>query len=317
LQTFSRDTRLPNEENSRNPRGGLFSELFSENDIMKMREVPVMFKRAFLFAPVLLCGFLVSNALAAQVPKVPEKIDKALRARVTEFFQYHVDGTFKKALDLVADETQDEYFNSAKIKLKSFKLDDIKYSDKFDKATVTTTITRDWEIRMQNNVVTLPMVTTWKLEHGKWVWYHNKQGEWLTPMGPSDYKAITKNADGTLNVPKINQDTVAEAAKSIMNSTGADKLDVRFEPGKKGSDQVVFRNGAMGEVQLEMTPIDPVPGLTFKFDKLNVAAGKSAALSFQYEPQEKTPPAEVQVPFTVIPFNITYVVIVHFPPEGQ
>ena len=55
------------------------------------------------------------------------------------------------------------------------------------------------------------MVTTWKMEHGKWVWYHEKQGEWLTPMGPSDYKAITKNADGTLNVPKINQDTVARS----------------------------------------------------------------------------------------------------------
>ena len=62
-----------------------------------------------------------------------------------------------------ADETKDEYFASGKMKLKSFTLDNIKYSDKFDQATVTTTITRDWEIRMQTNTVTLPMVTTWKL----------------------------------------------------------------------------------------------------------------------------------------------------------
>jgi hypothetical protein len=236
---------------------------------------------------------------------------------VNEFFQYHVDGTFKKAMDLVADETQDEYFNSGKTKLKSFKLDDIKYDDKFNKATVTLTITREWEIRMQNNTVTLPMVTTWKIEHGKWVWYHNKQGDWLTPMGPSDYKAITKNADGTLTLPKINQDTVAEAARKIMDPTGADKLDVRFDPAKPGKDQVVFKNGAMGEVQLEVTPMDPVPGLTYKFDKLNIGAQGSGTLSFQYEPQEKAPPAEVPVHFTVIPFNITYVVTVHFQTEGQ
>lgn len=284
---------------------------------MKMREVYVMFKRVLLFAPVVLAGLLVSNVPAAQVPKVPEKVDKALRARVNEFFQYHVDGTFKNALPLVADETQDEYFNSGKTKLRSFKLEDIKYSDKFDKATVTLTITREWEIRLQNNLVTLPMVTTWKIEHGKWVWYHNKQGEWLTPMGPSDYKAITKNADGSVTLPKINQDTVAEAARKIMDTTGADKLDVRFEIAKRGSDQVVFRNGAQGEVQLEVTPMDPVPGLTYKFDKLNVGAGQSATLVFQYEPQEKAPPAEVPVHFTVIPFNITYVVTVHFQTETQ
>src|SRR5208337_4156624 len=117
-------------------------------------------------------------------------------ARVIEFFQYHVDGSYRKAMDMVADETKDEYFASGKMRLKSFKLEDIKYSDKFEKATVTTTVTRDWEIRLQNNTVTLPMITTWKLEHGKWVWYHNKQGEWLTPMGPSDYNAIKPNPDG-------------------------------------------------------------------------------------------------------------------------
>jgi hypothetical protein len=165
---------------------------------------------------------------------------------------------------------------------------------------------------MQNNVVTLPMVTTWKVEHGRWVWYHNKQGQWLTPMGPSDYSAITKNADGSLKLPKINQDTAMAEAGKILNSTGADKLDVVFKAGTPGSDKVVFSNGAMGEVQLEVTPMDPVPGLTYKFDTLKVGAGKSATMSLQYEPQEKTPPAQVPVRFTVIPFNITYLVTVHF-----
>jgi hypothetical protein len=276
-----------------------------------------MFKRVFLPASVLLTALFVPNLPAAQVPKVPEKVDKALRARLTEFFQDHVDGNFRKAMEFVADETQDEYFASSKTKLKSFKLEDIKYSDKFDQATVTITVTRDWEFRMQINTVTVPMVTTWKIEHGKWVWYHDKQGQWLTPMGPSDYKAITKNADGTLTLPKINQDTVDAAARSIMNSTGVDKLDVRFDIAKHGTDQVVFRNGAAGEVQMEITPMDPVPGLTYKFDKLRVGAQQAATLTFEYDPQEKAPPEEVRIPFTVIPFNVTYVAIVHFHPEGQ
>jgi len=271
-----------------------------------------MLKRALFSLPVLLAGWVVPN-LAGEVPKVPEKVDKALRARVNEFFQYHVDGAFRKAMDMVADETKEEYFASGKVTLKAFKIDDIKYSDKFDKASVTTTITRDWEIRMHNNTVTLPMVTTWKMEHGKWVWYHTKQGEWLTPMGPSDYNAIKRNADGSVTLPKLSDEVVLEAARKIMDSSGVDKLDVYFEPAKPGMDQISFRNGAQGAVQLEMTPMDPIPGLTYKFDKLNVNAGETAKLSFQYEPQEKTPPVEVPVHFTVVPFNITYVVLVHFP----
>jgi hypothetical protein len=271
-----------------------------------------MLKRVLLSIPVLLAGLLPN--LSAEAPKVPEKIDKALRARVAEFFQDHVDGSYRKAMDLVADETKDEYFASGKMKLKSFTLDNIKYSDKFDKATVTTTITRDWEIRMQTNTVTLPMVTTWKLEHGKWVWYHNLQGEWLTPMGPTDYKAIKPNPDGSVTLPKLTQEAILAAGRQIVNSSGVDKLDVRFEPGKPGMDQISFRNGAEGSVRLEMTPMDPLPGLTYKFDKLDVNAKETATLSFQYDPQpdQKTPPEEYQVRFTVIPFNISYVVLVHF-----
>ena len=272
-----------------------------------------MLKRAILFAPALAAGLLISTVSAA-VPKVPEKVDKALRARVNDFFQDHVDGSFRKAMEMVADETKDEYFASAKMVLKSYTVDDVKYSDKFDKATVTCTVVRDWEIRMQHNQVTIPMVTTWKIEHGKWVWYHEKQGEWLTPMGPSDYKAITRNADGTVTVPKINQDTVLAAAKNILDQgRGVDKLDVRFEDGKAGTDQVQFHNAEQGSVQLEMTPMDPIPGLTFSFDKLTVNAGETAKLSFKYEPQGKAPPQEVLVRFTVIPFNVTYIVSVHFP----
>jgi hypothetical protein len=276
-----------------------------------------MLKHAMFLAPALTAGLLIST-ISAAVPKVPEKVDKALRARVNEFFQYHVDGNLRKAMDLVADETKDEYFASGKMVLKSFTLDDVKYSDKFDKATVTCTVVRDWEIRMQHNQVTIPMVTTWKIEHGKWVWYHDKQGEWLTPMGPSDYKAITRNSDGTVNVPKINQDSVLAAAKQILdgsNLNGVDKLDVRFDDGKAGTDQVHLHNAAQGAVQVEMTPMEPVPGLTFAFDKLNVNAGDTATLSFKYEPQEKaaSPPEQVPVRFTVIPFNVTYVVLVHFP----
>ena len=71
-----------------------------------------------------------------------EAADQALRARVTEFLQYHVDGNFRKAYDMVADDTKEEYFNSGKSQLQSFKIDDIKFTDNFTKATVTATMSK-------------------------------------------------------------------------------------------------------------------------------------------------------------------------------
>ena len=75
----------------------------------------------------------------------PAEAEQALRARVTEFLQYHVDGNFRKAYDMVAEDTKDDYFNSGKVQLKGFKIDDVKFTDDFTKATVTATIVEDVE----------------------------------------------------------------------------------------------------------------------------------------------------------------------------
>ena len=77
---------------------------------------------------------LLPLAAFAQTP--PPDVDQALRARVTEFFQAHVDGAFRKAFEIVAEDTKDYYFATEKVRFKSFKIVDIKYSDNFTKAVV-------------------------------------------------------------------------------------------------------------------------------------------------------------------------------------
>ncbi len=271
------------------------------------------------WAPVLAAGLVVSAGASAAAPKVPEKTDKALRARVNEFFQYHVTGEFRKAMEMVAEDTKEEYFAAGKMKLRSFTLDDVKYDDKFEKATVTCTVVRDWEFRLQVNTVTLPMVTTWKLEKGKWVWYHKPEGqEWLTPMGPSDLSAIKRNADGTITLPKLTQENVLAQAANIMKANGVDKGDVRFDAGMPGSDKITFHNGQPGSVRLELLSMPPVPGLTYKFDKVDLNGGESAVLSVDYQPVEgKEMPREAKILFEIQPFNSTYTIAVHFEKAPQ
>ena len=93
-----------------------------------------------------LCVALLIPALVlAQTPKPaapPAEVDQALRERATQFLQYQIDGNFRKAFELVAEDSKDFYFSIAKTKILSYKIDDITYSDDFSKATVRATTVR-------------------------------------------------------------------------------------------------------------------------------------------------------------------------------
>src|SRR5438067_1630231 len=90
---------------------------------------------------------LVLLPLAAFAQTAPPEVEEALRARVTQFFQYHVDGDFRKAFELVAEDTKDQYFGEQKIQLKTFKIQYIIYSDEFTKAEVQMSGERMWKMR--------------------------------------------------------------------------------------------------------------------------------------------------------------------------
>src|SRR5580704_17475997 len=95
---------------------------------MASRSLPLM-SAVFCLIP----GFVLAQAPS---PAPPPAIDQALRARATEFFQDFVDKKYRQALELVADDTQDEYFSSTKAELKGFSIDSIAYRDNFTDATV-------------------------------------------------------------------------------------------------------------------------------------------------------------------------------------
>src|ERR1700722_3691405 len=125
----------------------------------------------------------------------PPGVDQALRARAAEFFQDFVDGQYRKALTLVADDTQEEYFASPKAELKTFKIDNIQYNDDFTKATMNLTVKRVLRFQGQEMVPEVPMITTWKIEAGKWMWYNQvKANTWVTAMGPSDVSLVSRGA---------------------------------------------------------------------------------------------------------------------------
>src|SRR6266403_360517 len=194
----------------------------------------MLFRAAFVLLPVV---------AFAQTP--PPEVDEALRARVTEFFQYHVDANFRKAYELVAEDTKEQYFGAQKWQFKSFKIDSIKYSDNFTKAEVQVTGQRMWRMRpdLPEVPVSLPMATLWQVENGKWM-YHEEPRQINTPMGPS--AAPPKTEDGKPKLPNVSPEAIAAAARNILQQSSVDKTELTLAPDKASSERVVFHNGFQG-----------------------------------------------------------------------
>lgn len=239
----------------------------------------------------------------AQTP-APE-VDQALRARVTEFFQAHVDGNYRKAFEVVAEDTKDYYFETEKIRFKSFKITDISFSSDFTDALVQLTAQREMKMRYDFPVVveTVPMKTHWKIENGKWCFYEHDRPAWITAMGPSDrdkLKPQTPVAGAT--TPPVGQDLspagIAALGSQIIQQSAIDKSELTLPLDRPSTEQVVFHNGQEGTVKVTLADGAKPAGLTAELDKTDVNAGGNAVVKIRF-----VPPADLAAGF--VPANFT------------
>jgi len=263
---------------------------------------------------------LLPLIVLGQQPGPPPEVDQALRARVAEFLQYHVEGNFRKAYDMVAEDTKENYFNTGKIQLTGFKIDDIRYNDDFTKATVNTSMSKIFNFQGQDFPVSMPSAITWKIENGKWVWYNDAKATLVTPMGPSiftqAFSAAPKTNDAGPTPKDLDDKAIAAAARSILQQVSVDKKEVTLSADKNSEEKVVFHNAMPGSVQLELA-VPEVPGFTAKLEQSTVRASGDANLVFHYEPGAQTGrPASVNVQLLVQPLNQAFVIRVNFAATG-
>ena len=266
---------------------------------------------------IALPAILLPMIAAGQLQTPAEQAEVALRTRVKEFLQYHVDGNFRKAYDMVAEDTNDDYFNSGKAQLESFKIDDVKVGDDLTKATVRATLSKMVMIAGQVIPMTAPSITTWKIENGKWVWYNESKGPLGNPMAvgmpnPPPAGAPQSNTDDNGGLPKtFDENTIAAAAQSILQQVGVDKREVLLATDRPSDDKVVFHNSMPGSVQLELEG-PTVPGLTAKLEKSAAGAGANVQVIFHYEPGTNTARNPVTMQLMVQPLNQVFPIRVNF-----
>lgn len=249
-------------------------------------------------------------ALAQEHP--PAVVDEELRARVSGFYQNFLDASFspRKAEPFVAEDTKDFFYNALKQNYQSFQIGKITYTDDFRKANVVVLAKMETMIAGQKVVVDFPKDTHWKIENGKWCWTYNPADYPIVPIpgaknpGPAVTGATEPHVAGV--IPKNSSPEAMRAAGAQVlkqQEMGIDKSLVTFSADQPSSSQVVFTNGADGDITIALDgPV--VRGLKTKLDKTTVPGHGTAILSLDYDPSDKSGPKDVWEPKGSINFRI-------------
>lgn len=258
------------------------------------------------------CMLFAQDKPSETGPVPPPDVDAALRARISQFYQAHVDGKFRVADEVVAEESKDAFFAAAKPRYHSFQIVRINYSDNFTKADAVVFCKSDWFFNGKVSVVNLPASSTWKVIDGKWFWYAVVSNEQKTPFGTMHFDT-GKQSDGAQAgpAPVIPGDPQV-LAQRILQSVRTDKQALMLSGYEPSSGEVKITNGLQGSISIRVDINGRFPGLSFTLDKADLKAGESAVLKITCDPKNRNPKpsltAQVYVEPTnqVIPIELTF-----------
>ena len=223
-----------------------------------------MHRLPFLFV-VLLVAKLDAQNTTDLFNKPPAEVDQALRARITEFYQYHV----KQRLRL-AEDTKEFFYSHNKPQYLSFEIVRIEYSKDFTRAKATM-VTEQYIMMpgFTDKPMKIPSPSTWKLEGGKWCWYVDQDSLRESPFG----KMTPGPGPPGAGLPSV----LPTSADFILNKVKADKPSVSLKAGE--SEQVKFTNTAPGV--MDLTVIGSAEGIEAKLDRTRLKAGEAAVMTLQ------------------------------------
>ena len=242
--------------------------------------------------------FGLAQSPAELFEKAPPHVDEALRARIRKFYQAHVDGKFRLADEVVAEDSKDAFFAAEKSRFRGFEIVKIVYSDNFTEAGVLVTCDTDLLLGSQVLKVKRPVSSRWKVVDGQWYWYLRPNAERRGPFGilfpPRDADSSAPSSPAPL--PPQNAPDLA----AVMAGVVADKSEVRLGSDQAASDSVLLSNRMPGTVTLTLENTD-APGLTMQLSRKELKAGEQARIFFSWEPAGKGPASAVTVRLRVEP----------------
>jgi hypothetical protein len=204
----------------------------------------------------------------------PAEVDEALRARVSDFFKYHVTGEYRKAEALVAEDTKDYFYDHNKPKYLSFEIGKIEYSANFTRAkAVVLCETRLNAPGFGNRVFKVPVPSAWKLEDGKWYWWVEPENINLTPFGKMTPGPEPKSGAAAPGPPSVAN--MPTSPDFLFEQVRLDKKALALAP--ESSDVITIHNTAPGV--MEVLILQRPGGVEAKLSKSSLNSGEKATLT--------------------------------------
>jgi hypothetical protein len=117
------------------------------------------------------CLAVAQPQSAVTIGPPPPGLEEALRERVRPFYQAYVDSKFRKAYDIVADDSKDAFLIATRPHYDGFAIQKIVFSDDFTKAVVTTEIHTTMYFYGQAAPEKTTEESHWEVLDGQWYWY--------------------------------------------------------------------------------------------------------------------------------------------------
>ncbi|HXK04654.1 MAG TPA: hypothetical protein VMS37_19785 [Verrucomicrobiae bacterium] len=223
--------------------------------------------------------------------KPPADVDAALRARIKEFYDLHVQGKFRQADELVAEDTKDYYFNSGKPKYLSYEISRIDYFDNFTRAKAV--IMCEMYVMMPgftDKPIKMPTPSAWKLENGKWYWFVDQEALRDTPFGHMTPGPMPARP-GQSQPPVTNPAAINMSPDFLFKQVKANKEEVSLAAGE--STEVLVANSAPGS--MGVTVLVAPAGIDAKLDKTSIGSNETAVLTIKAAKEAKPGVVNLQV----------------------
>jgi hypothetical protein len=211
--------------------------------------------------------------------KAPPAIDEALRAQVGKFYQAFIAGKFKEAYLLVADDSQDKFFELPKEQYKGCEIIKVNYTENFTKAAVVTSCKSDWRFHGSTVLTTFPLTSNWEVVEGQWLWHYEKPTMVASPFSPTGFVPVP--ADSAPNPAGLVPKDIPGAAQAILAKVTVDKPFVRLRTYEASQDVVHVRNEMLGAVKLKLDKLT-MPGLTVTVGQAELKAHEETTIAFEW-----------------------------------
>ena len=242
-----------------------------------------MMKMAKLGLFLMACSVAYSQETTVPSEKAPSEVNEALRSRVQQFYQAFVEGKFRAAYLLVADDSQDAFMESGKDQYKKCETIKMDYTADFTKARVLESCDGVWKWHGQVINTKIPLTTFWKLANGQWDWYYVRPTEVRTPFGISKVPAEETNDGKTAPVIPDNRAML----QLVNNAVKVDKTDITLRSNEASKDELKVRNEMPGIISV-ILDFPRKPGLKVTVSKEELMANEEATVVFEYKPDDES-----------------------------